>query len=310
MKIRELFEDKSDYVAKTFGEKLVSALMRDDSEDAKKLKKGMKGVMPAGAEADEAQKAKVAEAAAKIVAELIKVDPKFDDATKAQKERLEQEVAAAEGNLTLKVAKEKELRKVAAKLSGPADKYLVWIARMYTTGQFKLEDISRIRGEIITFEKNLGEIQNKDLNSYKTLNDLYNVTDKFAAKEAEPEVKKDEPEAEKDVEWLIYTPNYKALIPKSEEASCKYGLGTRWCTAATGGYNHYKSYASRGDLVIIMCKIDGKTRKFQFHFETHSFMDERDQKATKEDIKGLSKHPEHVKLLHMLIDKHLGPDEE
>jgi hypothetical protein len=65
MKIRELFEDKSDYVAKTFGEKLVSALMRDDSEDAKKLKKGMKGVMPAGAEADEAQKAKVAEAAAK-----------------------------------------------------------------------------------------------------------------------------------------------------------------------------------------------------------------------------------------------------
>jgi hypothetical protein len=195
-------------------------------------------------------------------------------------------------------------------MSGPGDKYLVWIARMYVGGQFKLEDVSRIRGEIVTFEKVKDQLENKDLNSYKTLNALYDAVEPFTQQaEVEPEIKKDAPEPEKDVEWLIYTPNYKALVPKSEEASCKYGQGTKWCTAATGGYNHFKSYSQRGDLVIIMAKIDGKTRKFQFHFETHSFMDERDQKATKEDIKGLSKYDEHVELLNMLIDKHLGPDE-
>jgi hypothetical protein len=308
MKVRELvFEDKSDYVAKTFGEKLVQALMRDDSEDAKKLKKGFKGL---GVSQPGEPNQKMDEAAAKVVNLLMQVDPKFDPAHQASATRLQNEISAAT-DLTTKVAKEKELRKVQGKMSGPGDKYLVWIARMYIGGQFKLEDVPRIRGEIVTFEKVKDQLPNKDLNSYKTLNALYDAVEPFsqAAAAAEPEVKKDAPEPEKDVEWLIYTPNYKALIPKSEEASCKYGQNTRWCTAATGGYNHFKSYSQRGDLVIIMAKIDGKLRKFQFHFETHSFMDERDQKATKEDIKGLSKYDEHVELLNMLIDKHLGPDE-
>ena len=39
-------------------------------------------------------------------------------------------------------------------------------------------------------------------------------------------------------------------------------------------------------------------------------MDENDRPVPREDVKELSKHPEHIKLIHMLIDKHHAEDDD
>ena len=69
-----------------------------------------------------------------------------------------------------------------------------------------------------------------------------------------------------DKEWLV-------VIPRDEEASCKYGAGTRWCTAASG-YNYFDTYNAQGPLIIVIKK---KTdTKVQLHFQSGQFMDASD----------------------------------
>ncbi|WP_158648463.1 hypothetical protein [Candidatus Symbiothrix dinenymphae] len=65
---------------------------------------------------------------------------------------------------------------------------------------------------------------------------------------------------------------FVVVHPLTEAASCLYGRGTRWCTAATESCNLFNHYNSQGNLCIIINKKSGE--KFQFHFATYSFMDE------------------------------------
>lgn len=190
-------------------------------------------------------------------------------------------------------------------------KNIVWIARMYTLKLFKVEDVARIKGEIEKFNLYKPKMANKDLNSFKTLAAFYDAVEaaeeEFGGESAEKSKKEIEADVKSnEVEWLIKTPNYKALIPKTVNASRIYGKGTKWCTASDTCDTHFKSYSSSGDLVIILVKEGSVVRKFQFHFSTNSFMDERDFRAGSADIKMLSSHPEHIDLLHILIEKHLG----
>ena len=63
---------------------------------------------------------------------------------------------------------------------------------------------------------------------------------------------------------------WKVVIPKSYEASCYWGNGTKWCTATRETDEWYNDYSSQGPLYIL---IDKKTKdKYQFHFESGEFM--------------------------------------
>jgi hypothetical protein len=68
--------------------------------------------------------------------------------------------------------------------------------------------------------------------------------------------------------------NYIIVIPKTEEAACYYGAGTRWCTAAKGN-NYFNHYNNQGPLYILISKQD-PSEKYQFHFESNQFMDSSD----------------------------------
>lgn len=184
--------------------------------------------------------------------------------------------------------------------------YLVWLARMFLANQFKIEDLGRIKQELEFFEKVKPKLKNRDLNSYKSLEELYNVLEPLKPKNKEEEeaLKSGKAQA-KDIkqagaQYLINSPNYKALIPKTEEAACLYGKNTKWCTTS----GEFENYSSQGDLVILMANINNKLRKFQLHVETGQAMNELDQPITKQEIAELSRYPEHAKLLNMLIDKH------
>ena len=74
--------------------------------------------------------------------------------------------------------------------------------------------------------------------------------------------------------WLILTPN-------SYEASVYWGDGTEWCTAYKDDRKYYDRYSKEGKLYININKKSGE--KFQFHFETFSFMDADDSEINYDD---------------------------
>lgn len=154
-------------------------------------------------------------------------------------------------------------------------KYGKWLLALYSTKKLKLEDLYKAKEYLSYFIKYNNVIENKDINSYKSLNDLYAVVSGFMQNPSQATSKQDairkiKEGAEKvyeDNEWLI-------IIPHTKEASCYYGKGTQWCTAADKGNNMFDYYNEQGNLYININKTTHE--KYQFHFETNSFMDETD----------------------------------
>lgn len=184
-----------------------------------------------------------------------------------------------------------------------------FIARMYTAKQFKLEDVNRLKKDLEVFFKFKSKIENKDLNSYKSLKDLYAAIAPFAEKpEQAASGKEEKKQLKSGAKYLINTPNFKAIIPKTEEAACYYSAGTKWCTGAKED-NQFKHYDDQGDLIIIIAGEGKDQRKFQLHYETESFMDETDSAISKKDISYLSSFPQYKELLDTLIKKHYFPED-
>ena len=155
-------------------------------------------------------------------------------------------------------------------------KYSKWLLSLYQHHQLLIEDLYKVKEYLEFFNKYINRIEVKDINKYKSLPDLYRVVQPFMedpsqATSHSDEVRKIKEGAEKvyeDDKWLI-------IIPHTKEASCYYGKGTQWCTAATSSNNMFDAYNGSGDLYIL---IDKKVNeKYQFHFESDSFMDETDE---------------------------------
>ena len=154
-------------------------------------------------------------------------------------------------------------------------KFGKWILGLYNKGQLKDEDFYKVPQYLTTFKDNLKKIQNKDIMSYKTLPDLaqaiqpYEGQKDVSKKQQVKQLKSDE--AEKVLEtskWLI-------IHPKTHKADCYYGANTKWCTASKDDDTWFNDYSEIGPLFILINKKNNE--KFQFHFETLSFMDELDK---------------------------------
>jgi hypothetical protein len=179
----------------------------------------------------------------------------------------------------------------------PSPNYTKKIINWYINGQFKLEDVSRVQGYMTRFVEVKNKLAQKNINDYKNVEDLLN-----ALKQIENSDVQSKTAAKKEIKStgatkLVDTPNFKVIIPLTQEASCEYGAGTEWCTAATKSENRFDQYNSQGKLYIIIAG----NRKFQLHMETSSFMDENDQPIKAADISLLSKIPAYKDFLNYLI---------
>lgn len=157
-------------------------------------------------------------------------------------------------------------------------KFGKWLLSLYIGGRLKLEDLYKAKEYLTYFVKYNNRIEVRDINKYKSLVDLYNVVKVFMdnpemSTSHSDEIRKIKEGAEKvyeDNEWLI-------VVPHTMEASCYYGKGTQWCTAADKSNNMFDHYNDQGNLYININKISGDiSDKYQFHFETDSFMDATD----------------------------------
>ena len=93
----------------------------------------------------------------------------------------------------------------------------------------------------------------------------------------------------------------EVLWIKTVDAARLYGSGTKWCTAARNN-NIFDSYNNRGRLYIILAG----DRKFQLHYQSDQFMDERDVAVTINDKKYLSSFDGWRVFLDILIEYHYG----
>ena len=120
--------------------------------------------------------------------------------------------------------------------------------------------------------------QQADLNQYKSISELGRFVslldiDKILGK-TKGEISNAVNSAAEDIEVPYEDDVWKVVIPKSYEASCYWGKGTEWCTATRETSDWYERYSSEGPLYININKQNGQ--KYQFHFESDSFMDQYD----------------------------------
>ena len=170
--------------------------------------------------------------------------------------------------------------------------YSEWIVKSIIPGknrnapQFHLlsrlaEDWYKVKQDLELYHQNKRLLrQNPELSKFVDINavdgfsGLVKLVDDMRD-DIDVEAEKSEMKArEKEVDKIYNSDNFLILTPKTKEASCAYGRGTRWCTAATGSYNYFDSYSRQGPLYIIIDKIRGK--KFQLHFQSGQYMDEDD----------------------------------
>ena len=117
------------------------------------------------------------------------------------------------------------------------NKYLEWMVK---TALGKNQDdrtpmADNIAKVVTDFHRNLSRISNKDINSYRSLNDLESVVTDALNKEKEKRVSKEAAKIYEKGGVIIYA-------PFTVEASCKYGAGSKWCIAGKSGDNGLNTY--------------------------------------------------------------------
>lgn len=192
--------------------------------------------------------------------------------------------------------------------------HLQFLVRMYVKNEFKMEDIERINHEISMFKRFKHQLTVKDLNSLKSLQELYTMMEPFQDKQ--PEISKKELARqikERGVEVIIDEPDFKIVQLLTYEGSCAYGHGTKWCTwgdTYAHAKNTFEHYLKQGPIFVIIAK----GRKFQYHFHSGQIRDEKDAdiQNNRKDIEFLSNFPGDpwAKFLNMEIKKHYFPEEK
>lgn len=119
-----------------------------------------------------------------------------------------------------------------------------------------------------------------DINTYNTISELgaFVLSERFndyLSRKTKGELSKDINSTYVDsTEYLYEDDDWLIVSPKSYEASCYWGKDTQWCTATRSSRAYYDSYTEQGKLYININKKSGE--KYQFHFESNSFMNSKD----------------------------------
>jgi len=102
---------------------------------------------------------------------------------------------------------------------------------------------SNITQVINKFNKVTPKLKNKDIFAYKDIDDLnrviFNAEREVSKRQIDVQVKKDSKKIYEDDNWLV-------IRPMSHAASCKYGSGSKWCTAMKDTSEHWSSYTQKG----------------------------------------------------------------
>jgi hypothetical protein len=97
--------------------------------------------------------------------------------------------------------------------------------------------------DIIIFHRVSASLEIKDINAYRSLDQLTNVL-------ALPKIKVKEKELAKDVTKIYEDDTWLMMSPKSHAASCVYGSNTKWCVTMRDNPDYFNRY-TREDFYLI-----------------------------------------------------------
>lgn len=151
--------------------------------------------------------------------------------------------------------------------------YSKWLINKYLEDKTILSKSEEILNSLSLFNNFRKDMEIKDIMKFKKVEDLISAVSSFEGKSPRLSkrqvAKKDKEEGAvklyEDDEWLL-------VIPKTLEASQKYGAGTRWCTVNERDFYYY---TSTGDLYILINKEED-SYKYQLHKDGKNFMDSSD----------------------------------
>lgn len=172
----------------------------------------------------------------------------------------------------------------------PKGSLMPWIAKLVAKNPQlnKVEDLSRLGDDLEKFMEYRQKVENKDLNSYKSFQEVYDAIAPFINRpktKEERQIERQEKALAKNKENIetVYTGSEGWIrIPKTKGAAQFIGQNTRWCTSSKKD-NMFDSYNSRDTLFVI---FDRSLReRFQLHIESGAYADSAD------DMKGLNALP-------------------
>jgi hypothetical protein len=174
-----------------------------------------------------------------------------------------------------------------------------------TQSSFKLEDAEQIRDALERFESIKQQLpaNERDIGRYKNFYRFEDYVDSVYDENYVPPETDNETLKRSDVEVLYNGPLGTVTIPKSHEASCALGSGTKWCTTGKDSY-FYDSYSSQGDLIIYNEKPGNA--KYQIHVTLSGLeaRDARDRRIPHEKEREFThKHPVLSKLIKAKHDE-------
>jgi len=163
--------------------------------------------------------------------------------------------------------------------------YITWLAKKVADKIIKAEDIYKYKKYFNIFDRRKKEYPLVDINQYKTQDDLSQFINKsveIANRESE-DVSQQKGVSKEDKYKEFYLGSVDGFnvykLPKGRKdlynASCELGSGTEWCTATGKTEDHFNKYISKGPLFIFL--KPGSSKKYQFSYETESFMNEKDR---------------------------------
>jgi len=135
-------------------------------------------------------------------------------------------------------------------------KYLDWLLKVNGDVFYEVNDIHKHAIDNIKFFHQYNQsFKNKDINTYNisTLTDaVQEVKIKLLERETEKEAKKQKSVIYKDDKWLVVSPH-------TWQASCVFGLGTRWCITMKNTSSYWDRYSRGSTFFFITDKTKPNT---------------------------------------------------
>ena len=165
--------------------------------------------------------------------------------------------------------------------SNNAGTYGKWLLNLANKNGGYLPNLGHITDVLKRFDTSKKQLKNKDIMKFRSVQEVddylndennYNeLSDRQKLRQTQNAVRKTD--TTKDAKLVYSDSDFDIYVPKTYEASCKLGRGSSWCTASTQNDFYFNYYTRNGNLYILISKHDPENQKYQFHFQSDSFMD-------------------------------------
>jgi hypothetical protein len=123
-------------------------------------------------------------------------------------------------------------------------KFLDWVGKNFDSINFN-DGLNQLARNLKQFEKISSNLPKTDINSYKSVKELFDALTDYANKP-----RRDYREVEGGK--VVYDDGkYFVVNPQTHQANCHYGKGTKWCTVADSDYQ-FNQYNKEGKLFYIL----------------------------------------------------------